>query len=113
MWAPLDSSGPIFPNALPQFDLHTNNTPRPDVTPATPRKRAIENVNKLGEGDSPSKRIRLDEPTVEQLGTRDSDNGSFVHVGGSGSSQSSRFEYRGGLAFSSVHPEVPWQRRHR
>ncbi|KAK0886984.1 hypothetical protein LTR02_017652 [Friedmanniomyces endolithicus] len=102
MWTPLHSSGPIFPNAPAESDSHTNHTPPSLATPATHRKLGTGHVSTPGDGDSPTKRLRFDEPTEKQLGTHGSDEGSFVPLADSDSSQSSRFDYRGDFAFSSV-----------
>ncbi|KAK4904231.1 hypothetical protein LTR49_026276 [Elasticomyces elasticus] len=66
MWTPLHSSDAA------------ESDPPSLATPATHRKWGIKHVSAPDDGDSPTKRLRFDEPTEKQLGTHGSDEGSFV-----------------------------------
>ncbi|KAK1807188.1 hypothetical protein LTR12_018469, partial [Friedmanniomyces endolithicus] len=92
-------SGPVQPGS------QTRSIPPTVVTPAMDRKRGIALVDTPGDGDSPTKRQRVDEHRAEHLGTRASNEGRFVPLE-TDSSQFSPLDHRGGKVFSSDSHEL-------
>ncbi|KAK1807140.1 hypothetical protein LTR12_018518, partial [Friedmanniomyces endolithicus] len=90
----------VFRSSHVQPGSQTRSIPPTVVTPAMDRKRGTALVDRLGDGDSPSKRQRLDENRAEHFGTGASNEGRFIPLE-TDSSQLSPLDHRGGKVFSS------------
>ncbi|KAK1041052.1 hypothetical protein LTR74_018646, partial [Friedmanniomyces endolithicus] len=105
VWTPWNFSDLVFRSGPIQPGSQTRSIPPTVVTPAMDRKRGIALVDTPGDGDSPTKRQRVDEHRAEHLGTRASNEGRFVPLE-TDSSQFSPLDHRGGKVFSSDSHEL-------